>query len=133
MSRGEQQTDRRPLVLLVDDEPRILSSLQRTLRKEPYDIATAAGVDEAMGRLEAASTIDVVVSDQRMPGRSGIELLKIIAQRWPTTERILLSGWTGEIPGEDIEAARLFASLPKPWDEEELKSQIREALHIEGR
>ncbi len=113
--------------MLVDDEPAILAALRRCLRREVYGLVAVANAREALAELEAGP-IGAVVSDQKMPGMNGVELLERIARRWPATGRILLSGWTAEIPETELAAARLDAVLGKPWDEAELKSAIRAAL-----
>ena len=61
-------------VLFVDDEPNVLQSIRRTLRKE-FDLDTAEGGDEALNLLNANGTYAVIVSDMRMPGMNGVELL----------------------------------------------------------
>lgn len=119
------------MVMLVDDEPRILSALHRVLRREGFEILVMENARDALTELEARE-VDVVVSDHKMPGVSGIELLERIASRWPATARILLSGWSNEIPAQDIEAARLHAVLTKPWDEEALKRTLQSALNGRG-
>ncbi len=120
-------TTARPVVLLVDDEAHILSALQRVLRREPYDVLAASSPDEAFAVL-AARAIAVVVSDQKMPGASGIAFLREVAARFPATRRILLTGWPEEIPEREREAAKLDAILPKPWDEPALKATLRRCL-----
>lgn len=116
----------KPVVLLVDDEPRILSALERMLRREGYRIEKAGSAAEALERLES-EPVDVVVSDHKMPGTTGISLLATVAKRWPLAGRILLTGWSQEIPATQIEAARLDALLAKPWDDEALKRAIAES------
>ena len=116
--------------MLVDDEPRILSALRRSLRREGYEIVLAANGREALAELEGRA-FDLVVSDQKMPGLSGARLLAQIAERWPGTARMLLSGWPGEIAPEDLAAARVHAVMSKPWEEEMLKETIRAALRWE--
>jgi CheY-like chemotaxis protein len=117
----------RPVVLLVDDEAHILSALQRVLRREPYEVLTATSPPEALALL-AARVITVVVSDQKMPGASGIEFLREVAQRFPATRRILLTGWPEELPTHEREAAGLDAILPKPWDEAVLKATLQRCV-----
>jgi DNA-binding NtrC family response regulator len=116
-----------PVVMLVDDEPRILSALRRVLRREGFELLLVESARDALTELEERE-IDVVVSDHKMPGISGMELLERIAERWPSTARILLSGWSNEIASRDLEGARLHAVLTKPWDEEALKRSIQSAL-----
>ena len=120
-----------PVVLLVDDDSRVLSALRRGLRREPILIETAANAREALDRLDG-DAIDLVMSDHKMPGLSGIELLKTVRSRWPETQRILLSGWTSEIPRHDLDAADLFCVIAKPWDDDELRRSIRRAVGIDS-
>ena len=86
-----------PVVLVVDDEPRSLETLRRTLEEE-FAVLTAASADEA----EAIMTrefVHIVVSDQRMPGTSGVEFLRRVRTQWPDTVRLILSGYS---EAEDI-------------------------------
>ena len=69
-----------------------------------------------------------MISDYKMPGRNGVELLTTIRKNTPATARILLSGWTSEIDAAALRAADCSAVLAKPWDDAELKSAIRAAL-----
>jgi len=117
----------RPVVLLVDDEPRVLSALGRSLRREGVEIQTAANAREALERI-AAGSVDLVISDQKMPGMQGIELLAAIRERSPRTARILLTGWSGEIPQSQLDQAGLFALIAKPWDDDGLRKALRDAL-----
>lgn len=117
----------RPVVLLVDDEAHILSALQRVLRREPYEVLTAANSVDALALL-AQRVIAVVVSDQKMPGTSGVALLREVAARFPATKRILLTGWPEEIPEGEREVAKLEAILPKPWDEAVLKQTLQRCV-----
>ncbi len=113
----------------MDDDARVLSAIVRSLRREPIRLETAASAREALRRLEE-ETFDLVVSDQRMPGLTGIEFLCRVRERWPRTRRILLSGWTSEISRNELEAADLHRLLAKPWDDGELRSAIREAVGV---
>ncbi len=118
----------RQSVLLVDDEPNILEALSRTLRKENFDIITATSGEQALSLLFNRS-VDLVISDQRMPGMGGSELISKIKERYPETIRIILTGY------QDISAAvaainegGAYQFLQKPWDDETLKLTIRRAL-----
>ena len=117
----------RGTVLFVDDEARILSALQRSLRREGYRILTAQTPAEAL-RLLDDEVVDVIVSDQKMPGMSGLELLAEAARRRPSARRVLITGWPEEIPAERVQALEIRALLPKPWDEDRLKEILREQL-----
>lgn len=114
-------------ILLVDDEPAILQTLQRLLRCEQYQLLSAESGAEALARMEQAP-IDVVVCDIRMPDMGGVQLLAQIATRWPDTSRIALTGST-ELT-EVIEAINMggvFRWVQKPWDAEALRRTVREA------
>jgi len=114
----------RPVVLFVDDEPRILSALRRSLRREGYEILTAQTPAAALAILDERA-VDLVVSDQKMPGASGLALLGEVARRHPAVARILLTGWPEEVPRSELERLGVHALLPKPWDDAALKSELR--------
>lgn len=115
------------VVLVVDDEARILSALRRTLRREGYEILTAETPAEALRILEERA-VDLILSDQKMPGMSGLELLARAAERRPGAARLLITGWTEEVPQRQLEELGVRALLPKPWDDGELKRTLRQAL-----
>jgi len=116
-----------PAVLVVDDEARILSALRRSLRREGYEILTAETVEEALRVLDERS-VALILSDQKMPGMSGVQFLAEAARRCPEAARMLITGWTEEIPREQLEALGVCALITKPWDDEKLKATLRRAL-----
>ena len=118
-------------MLLVDDEDRVLAALRRSLRRLPVELETAPDARRALARLAESPEVALVVSDYKMPGMNGIELLKRIRREQPAVVRILLSGWSSEIPGAELEAAGLAAILPKPWDDGALKTAIRDGLGLD--
>ncbi len=118
-----------PCVLLVDDEARILSALRRCLRREGFEILTAESAAEALGILDARP-VDAIVSDQKMPGGSGLALLTAAARRRPDAARMLITGVTDEIPRSALEAAGVCALITKPWDDARLKATLRRALGL---
>ena len=117
----------RPVLLIVDDEVRILTALRRVLRSERYEILTAETPAEALRLLDERS-VDLVLSDHKMPGMSGLELLARVSRKQPSAGRILITGWTEEVPPEELAAVGVCALLPKPWDNAELKATLRAAL-----
>lgn len=119
-----------PVVLLVDDESHVLAALRRGLRREAVRVETASNGREALEWL-ADHSADLVISDQKMPGMSGVDLLKTIRARWPGIQRILLSGWTSEISKTALDEAGLLCVIAKPWDDGELRSSIRQAVGLE--
>jgi len=116
-----------PCVLLVDDEAHILSSLRRCLRREGFEIVTAESAAEAL-RILAARRVDAIVSDQKMPGGSGLQLLAEAARRWPEAARMLITGVAEEIPREALDRSGVCALITKPWDDARLKATLRRAL-----
>lgn len=128
----------RPTLLLVDDEDSILSSLRRLLRREAYQIVTANGGQAGLDEL-ARSRVDVIVSDQRMPGMSGVEFLRRAKELYPDTVRIVLSGYADlQSITDAINEGAIYKFLSKPWEDDALKAEIgdafrRKALHDENR
>ena len=114
-------------VLLVDDEVRILSALRRVLRREGYRLLTAETPEQAL-RILDEQAVDVILTDQKMPGMSGLQLLAEAARRRPGARRLLITGWTEEVPREQMEALGIRAMIPKPWDDAELKATLRAQL-----
>ena len=117
----------KPTLLVVDDEVRILAALKRTLRREGYRILTAETPAQALRMLDD-EPIDCILSDQKMPGMSGIELLEEAGRRRPRAARLLITGWTEEVPSEQRRRIGLSALIAKPWDDAELKQILRDAL-----
>jgi response regulator RpfG family c-di-GMP phosphodiesterase len=118
-------------LLLVDDEENILRSLRRTLRKEPYEIFTANSGDEALALLNNQK-FDLVISDARMPGMDGPTLLAEVRKNWPWCIRILLTGYTDiDSTINAINDGQIYRYISKPWDDEELKLVIRQALEFQ--
>jgi response regulator RpfG family c-di-GMP phosphodiesterase len=111
----------------VDDEERILSALLRTLRREGYELLTAGSAEEALAIL-AERPVDAILSDQKMPGTSGDVLLERAARLRPQALRLLITGWTQELPRERLEALGVCALVTKPWDDARLKATLRRAL-----
>jgi diguanylate cyclase (GGDEF)-like protein len=117
-----------PTLLLVDDEPSILSSLRRLLRGEGYRILMANSGSEGL-QLLAEHAVDVIVSDQRMPEMTGVEFLRTVRQLYPDTVRIVLSGFTElQTVTDAVNAGAIYKFLTKPWDDDQLRSHIQEAV-----
>lgn len=119
-------------VLFVDDEPNVLSSLRRLFRREGYRLFFTQDTDEALRLLDEES-IDLVVSDHRMPGTTGIEFLKVVRQRHPEVMRVVLSGYTDiEAIVAAINEGQIYRFISKPWNDEELKITIRRCLETQA-
>lgn len=107
--------NQQPTILFVDDEINILNSLKRGLIDEDYDCIFTTSPEKALEILEN-QTVNVIVSDMRMPGMNGLEFLKIVKDRWPKTVRIVLSGYAqlSQVV-VTINQADIFRFILKPW------------------
>ena len=115
-------------LLIVDDEPHVLSSLRRVLRKEGWVTVTAPNPAAGL-ELLACREIGVVISDQRMAGTSGTEFLHIVKDMFPDTIRILLTGYADFTTVVDaVNRGDLYKVLSKPIDDLTLRETIREAF-----
>ncbi|MEE9296477.1 MAG: response regulator [Phycisphaerae bacterium] len=115
-------------VLLVDDEPNVLDGLTRVLRKESYKILTANSAEEAAGFL-ANNSIDLIISDEEMPGMSGTEFLGRVAKEYPETVRIVLTGHPSLSAAlRAINEGQVYQFFTKPCNEIDLAITIRHAL-----
>lgn len=122
----EEQPQR--TLLLVDDETNILNALKRTLRCEGYRLLSAGSGAEGLDLL-AGSEVGVIVSDQRMPQMTGVEFLRRVKSLYPKTVRIVLSGYTDlDSVTKAINEGAIYKFLTKPWEDEQLRDNIREAF-----
>jgi YesN/AraC family two-component response regulator len=118
-------------ILLVDDEPEVLEALFLTLKRAKQfqcEVRKASGGPEALALLEE-KPVDLVLADFRMPRMSGVELLAAVRDRWPSTVRALITGYSDvEIAMQAMEQARIHYYVQKPWNNDELRLTIWEAL-----
>lgn len=115
-------------LLVVDDDPHVLSALRRLLSEENYRLLTAADAAEGL-RLLAENRIEVIISDQRMPGMSGTEFLRRAKDIYPDTVRMVLSGYADlETVVEAVNEGALYKFLAKPWQDELLLANINDAF-----
>jgi len=118
----------KPKILVVDDEPDNLDLLYRTFHREFKVLRAASGL-EALEILSCEGDIAVIISDQRMPSMSGTEFLSLTATQYPDIIRIILTGYTdvGDLV-EAINSGKVFKYVNKPWDDEDLKAIVRQAI-----
>lgn len=115
-------------VLLVDDDTNLLNALSRALRKEPYTIRTANSASEALTLLEQCP-VDVIVSDERMPGMTGTHFLARVQAQYPDTVRIMMTGETTlEVAVQAINEGQVYRFFTKPCNPMELATGIRQGL-----
>jgi DNA-binding NtrC family response regulator len=116
-------------VLYVDDEVNNLNSFKAAFRRY-FNIYTAQSAKEGRKILESGE-IGVIITDQRMPGETGIEFLESILPIYPDTIRILLTGFSdiNAVMGA-INRGQVYKYLVKPWQDDELKMYIQNALEL---
>ena len=115
-------------VLCVDDERSILRSLRRLLSQHCYDVALANSGAEAL-EMAQADTFDLIISDMRMPGMNGAELLATLAHDYPDMIRILLTGFSDiESTIRAVNEGRIHRYVQKPWHSEQLLNILDEEL-----
>jgi DNA-binding NtrC family response regulator len=118
----------RSKILFVDDEPNVTAGLKRVLRQQPYEIFTADSAAAALDVL-AKQDIDVVISDERMPGMSGSQFLALVRQQYPDTVRIILSGQANlEDAVRAINEGEIYRFFIKPLNAADLDATIRQSL-----
>ncbi len=118
--------NRKYRVLFVDDEPRVTSALKAIFRRE-YDVAIANSGAEALDIL-AVKSFDVIVSDQRMPGMLGNELLAQVFKLYPQTMRILLTGFMDKKAiVNSINDGEVYRFINKPWRNDEMREVVADA------
>jgi len=116
-------------VLYVDDEINNLNSFKASFRRD-FEIFTASSAKEGRKVLDSQE-IGVIITDQRMPGTTGIEFLESILPVYPDTIRILLTGFSDINAVMDaINRGQVYKYLVKPWQNDELKMYIENALEI---
>lgn len=119
-------------ILFVDDEERILRSLAMQFRRQ-YEVLTESDPLRALERLKS-ERVEIIVSDQRMPGMSGAELLEQASAIAPQSLRILLTGYSDlDAAVEALNSGGIFRYLTKPWDPQEMAFTLRQAAEIAAR
>ena len=122
------ETKVKPALLFVDDERRVLTSMRAMFRRE-YDVLLANSGYEALEILGKRDDIHVVVSDQRMPGMTGVELLATVKGDYPSSMRILLTGYADlDAVEASINESEVFRYLMKPCPTDELKDAVALAV-----
>ena len=116
-------------ILIVDDEEAILESLELTLGVE-YRVFTATSAEAGLEILDSED-IALVMSDQVMPGMSGVEFLERAIERNPRAVRMMLTGYA-DMPSliAAINEGRIWRYIPKPWEPDDLRITVKRALEV---
>jgi two-component system, probable response regulator PhcQ len=115
-------------ILIVDDEPGVLTSLTRMLAGEDYAVITAPGGEEGLALL-AQQKVQLVISDEKMPGMSGTEFLAQVRRRHPAVIRIMLTGKPSvDAAMQAVNKGEIYRFFTKPWDQDQLIVAIRHGI-----
>lgn len=117
-------------VLFTDDESSILRAFKRLFRKEDFEVITADSFDRAMDEMQKEA-LDVIITDFRMPGKDGVEVLTEAQRLHPHSQRVILSGYF-DAPkvNNAMKQGIVMLCLYKPWDDIDLKIQVKQLLSI---
>ncbi|SFB52735.1 response regulator [Algoriphagus aquimarinus] len=116
-------------ILYVDDEENNLQAFKATFRRD-YTIFLAIDANVARETLETQE-VDIIITDQRMPGETGVEFLESIIPIYPHPIRILLTGYTDiQAVIDAINKGQVYHYLTKPWEEDYLRTVIKNAFEI---
>ena len=120
----------RPKILIVDDEEAILETMTFTFM-DLYEVLTTSDPTQAIGIMEENAPIAVVITDQRMPGMTGVELLSETYERFPETIRIILTGFAdSEATIKAINDGHIYGYVNKPWEPDDLKALVHRASEL---
>jgi len=115
-----------PKVLFVDDDAGNRQAFHAAFRKE-FDVMTASGMEEAWHFLNARN-VDVLITDQRMPGTPGSELLRLVRDRFPEVRRMLITGYSDlQALVNAINQGGVSNYIAKPWDPDQVRTLVRTA------
>ncbi len=120
--------ERTASILVVDDEKNILSSLERLLRRQGFEIIKASNAQDGL-HLLSNTHIDLIITDMRMPGMGGAEFLSLAAKSHPNIVRIVLTGYADLDSAMDaINSGDIYRYVSKPWNDSDLINAIRSGL-----
>ncbi len=115
-------------LLVVDDDEHVRRALRRVLRRARCRVLDAPDAESAL-KLLSDEPVQVVVSDYRMPGMSGVEFLRAVKHRWPRIQRVLLTGQADSTAIEEaVNRSEIFRFIWKPWDDAHLLITIEDAI-----
>lgn len=119
--------NQKPFILYLDDEPQNLSVFKASFRRD-YEVITVLSAPDALEQL-AQHPIELIVSDQRMPGITGVEFLKKVRSNNKIVEMMILTGYSDlEVIVDAINEVGIFAYVTKPWDRNDLKLTLDNAI-----
>lgn len=127
METDEILKEKRHNLLIIDDEPDVIKSLTRLFRRD-YNVFSTTDAEEGFKIMDNKS-IQVIISDQRMPGITGVEFFSRIRVKYPDAVKLILTGYSDiEAVKDAINKGQVFRYITKPWDPYELENVIKEAF-----
>lgn len=117
-------------VLVVDDESEVRAALRRVVESEGYTVLEAPNGEEAL-QILMSQPVHLIISDNNMPGMSGVDLLKLARVRHPNVQRIMLTGDRDpEVPIRSINESEVYRFIRKPWNNRDLRTMIHFAFEV---
>jgi DNA-binding response OmpR family regulator/flavodoxin len=117
-------------IIVVDDEKSICSNVEKILKKGNYEVVRAESADDALEKM-AVDSFSLLISDIVMPGKNGLELLKLVKEQWPLTKAVMMTAYASTDTA--VKAIRMGALdyIPKPFTPDELRNTVKKALEGE--
>jgi len=115
-------------ILVVDDEPTVCRSLEKVLRRKGYEVSQVLNVSAALDSLGVGQKFDLIIADLMMPQVGGLELLKIVKERWPQTPVLIITGYASIASAVEATQHGAGGYLPKPFTPEELEQAVDQVM-----
>jgi response regulator RpfG family c-di-GMP phosphodiesterase len=124
----DEVSDNKPIVVFLDDEPAILKSLERTFRREMFQVRTTEDPKQALEWVDDPA-VKLIISDYRMAAMTGLEVLKAVYLKRPKLKRFILSGFADEeLIRRALAEGEVDQYLLKPWNVDDLRARILSAV-----
>ena len=120
--------ERKSSIMVVDDEPTVCRSVEKILNRRGHQVVKALCVSEALDILEGGAGYDLIIADLMMPQVGGIELLKIVRERWPKTPVLIITGYASIASAVEATKFGAVGYLPKPFTPDELEQAVERFL-----
>ncbi|MEA3231442.1 MAG: response regulator [Thermodesulfobacteriota bacterium] len=114
-------------IMVVDDEKRICENIEKILSKNNYEVSHAVSADEAIEKM-AKESFSLLISDIIMPGKNGLELLKLVKTEWPLTKAVMITAYASTDTAMKAIQMGALDYIPKPFTPDELRSTVEKAL-----
>lgn len=114
-------------IIVVDDEKRICQNVEKILAKRNYEVVQADSADDALAKM-AQESFSLLISDIVMPGKNGLELLKLVKNQWPLTKTIMMTAYASTETAAKAIRLGAFDYIPKPFTPDELRTIVEQSL-----